>query len=183
MKTRIPDHSDGNTDQAKREADLIELYNQMIRVAYASVHNKSDAHDVVQEAWLKMLLSRDSLREENKLLAWAKAITRNVASNVNRIAGRMLPFEQIHEEPEAYSANNRPEADIMLEISELLGAMDPTTRTLMLYKFYYGFKDQEIADAMGMPIGTVKAKIHRTREKLRAWQEGPVDVPKINPLG
>ena len=175
----MPDHSN-SVDQAKREADLIELYNQKIRVAYASVHNKSDAYDVVQEAWLKILVSRESLREENKLMAWAKAITRNVASNANRLAGRMLPYEEIDAETDGKAGSSRTEAEIMLEISELLGAMDPATRTLMLYKFYYGFKDQEIADALAVPVGTVKARIHRAREKLRAWQDG-TDVPKINP--
>jgi len=180
MDTRKPDLAN-STDQVEREADLVELYNQMIRVAYASVHNKSDAHDVVQEAWLKMLVSRESLREENKLVAWAKAITRNVASNANRLAVRVQPYEQIDAEADGNAGSVRTEAEIMLEISELLGAMDPATRTLMLYKFYYGFKDQEIADALSMPVGTVKARIHRAREKLRAWQDG-ADVPKINPL-
>jgi len=180
MDTRIPDHSD-SADRVKLEADLVDLYNQMVRVAYASVHNKSDAHDVVQEAWLKMLVSRDSLREANKLVAWAKAITRNVAFNANRFAVRVLPYEQIDAEADGHAGSTRTEAEIMLEISELLGAMDPATRTLMLYKFYYGFKDQEIADALSVPVGTVKARIHRAREKLRAWQDG-TDVPKINPL-
>jgi len=91
------------------------------------------------------------------------------------------PYEQIDAEADGNAGSTRTEAEIMLEISELLGAMDPATRTLMLYKFYYGFKDQEIADALSMPVGTVKARIHRAREKLRAWQDG-ADVPKINPL-
>jgi len=54
-----------------------------------------------------------------------------------------------------------------MEISELLGQLEPAARTLFLYKYYYGLKDREIASAMSMPVGTVKAKIHRARERLK----------------
>ena len=151
-------------DWIEQEAALRELYSHMIRVAYSNVRNKSDAHDVVQEAWVRMLSHQDSLREGCKLTAWAKTITRNIAVNVNKVAGRTQPCE-IRETGERYACSS--EAELLLEISELLGGLDPTTRTLILYKFYYGFKDREIADALNMPVGTVKAKIHRTRERLR----------------
>ncbi|MFB9327408.1 RNA polymerase sigma factor [Paenibacillus aurantiacus] len=150
------------------EAKLRELYNQMIRVAYARLSNKSDAQDAVQEAWLRMLQSRDSLREASKLDAWAKTITANVALNMNRHTARMLVvadneelLSAAGETPSAY------EAELMLEISELLGELDPRSRTMLLYKFYYGFKDQEIAEALQLPVGTVKARIHRTKALLK----------------
>src|SRR5690606_16335399 len=75
------------------EAELLELYNEMFRVAYANVYNKSDAHDVVQEAWVRILQKRDTLRESTKLAAWAKTITRNLAINCNRSAARTRPYE------------------------------------------------------------------------------------------
>ncbi|MFC3789684.1 RNA polymerase sigma factor [Paenibacillus sp. GCM10012307] len=145
---------------------LRDLYNQMTRVAYSKVRNKSDAHDVVQEAWVRILSKQDTLREESKLTAWAKTITANVAYNVNRRNGKSSTgwFE-----PQEPSSSSPTEAELLLEISELLGALDPRSRTMMLYKFYYGFKDQEIADAMNLPLGTVKARIHRSRERLKHW--------------
>ncbi|WP_270164968.1 RNA polymerase sigma factor [Paenibacillus sp. SYP-B4298] len=159
-------HDPKGMELEQYEVLLRDLYNQMIRVAYSKVRNKSDAHDVVQEAWVRMLSKRETLREQNKLCAWAKTITANVAYNVNRYYGRSSDgwFE-----PQEPSSSLRTEAELMLEISELLGALDPRSRTMMLYKFYYGFKDQEIADAMNMPVGTVKARIHRSRERLKHW--------------
>jgi RNA polymerase sigma-70 factor (ECF subfamily) len=155
------------SNDVEHEVLLRDLYNQMIRVAYSRVRNKSDADDVVQDAWVKMLTKHDTLREENKLASWAKTITRNEATNTNKGAVRCQPVdwnEERRKEPAA-----RTEAELMLEISELLGSLDVHSRTMILYKFYYGFKDQEIADAMNMPVGTVKAKIHRTRERLKQW--------------
>ncbi|PZD94322.1 RNA polymerase subunit sigma-70 [Paenibacillus sambharensis] len=160
-----------SAESSKQEAVLRELYNHMIRVAYSKVRNKSDAHDVVQDAWVKMLSNHATLREESKLTAWAKAITKNVALNVNKTAGRIQPCEEWPSAVDHSAALT--EAELMMEISELLGALDPTTRTLILYKFYYGFKDQEIADVMKMPVGTVKAKIHRTKERLKRTDIAP----------
>lgn len=159
-------HDPNGMELEQYEVLLRDLYNQMIRVAYSKVRNKSDAHDVVQEAWVRMLSKRDTLREENKLWAWAKTITVNVAYNVNKHYGRC---SEGWFEPQEPSSPLRTEAELMLEISELLGSLDPRSRTMMLYKFYYGFKDQEIADAMNLPVGTVKARIHRSRERLKHW--------------
>ncbi|CAG5091819.1 RNA polymerase, sigma-24 subunit, ECF subfamily [Thermobacillus xylanilyticus] len=150
----------------QKEAELVELYNQMIRVAYANVYNKSDALDVVQEAWVKMLAKRATLRESDKLAAWAKVITRNVAVNVNRVAARTRTWDDADLMRAAGERADRAE-ELMMEISELLGQLEPAARTLFLYKYYYGLKDQEIANAMSMPVGTVKAKIHRARERLK----------------
>lgn len=166
-----PGAETGGADE--HEELLRDLYNQMIRVAYSRVHNKSDAYDVVQDAWVRILLKHDTLREQSKLAAWAKTITANIASNMNRQQSHFREAGQWIEEWDVHSAPSPSEAELIVEISELLGALDPRSRTMILYKFYYGFKDQEIADAMNMPIGTVKARIHRSRERLKNWISSP----------
>ncbi|MCQ6558663.1 RNA polymerase sigma factor [Paenibacillus mendelii] len=151
----------------QHEAQIRDLYNQMIRVAYAKVANKSDAQDAVQEAWVRILTKQDTLREQSKLNSWAKAITTNVALNINRQTKRSQPSDLLVQEQQDPDCDTSSEAELMMELSELLGLLDPKARTLLLYKFYYGFKDQEIADAMKVPVGTVKARIHRTKLLLR----------------
>jgi len=150
----------------QHEAKLRDLYNQMIRVAYAKVTNKSDAQDAVQEAWVRMLTKQDTLREQSKLHSWAKTITANVAHNMNRQTWRSQPCDWFEDEQELLHTSTN-EAELLLELSELLGMLEPKARTLLLYKFYYGFKDQEIADVMQVPVGTVKARIHRTKLLLK----------------
>ncbi|WP_308638589.1 RNA polymerase sigma factor [Paenibacillus silvisoli] len=150
------------------EDKLLELYNEMIQVAYAKVYNKSDAQDAVQEAWVRMLMKQSTLRERSKLAAWAKAITTNIAANLNKRAARMRPTD---DDSLMLNKNERAvlrdEAAVMLEITELLDMLDPVSRTMLLYKFYYGFKDAEIAAFMEVPVGTIKARIHRTKKYLR----------------
>ncbi|WP_123041656.1 RNA polymerase sigma factor [Cohnella candidum] len=146
------------------EAMLAEMYRQMLMVAKHKLFDKSDAGDVVQEAWVRILEKQSSLREAEKLIPWAKTITSNVASNANR--ARKL--KSVYDGYVRYlsSLETSPTPEMLAELSDLLGRLDPATRTLLLYKFYYGFKDDEIAAALDVPVGTVKARIHRSKARL-----------------
>jgi RNA polymerase sigma-70 factor (ECF subfamily) len=145
---------------------LLELYRQMLRVVRQKLRNKGDAGDVVQEAWVRILEKRESLREADKLIPWAKTIASNLASNANR-ARRMDSVEDIDDIPMKGQAEFTP-PELFAVLSDLLGRLDPKTRTLLLYKFYYGFTDDEIAASFGLPVGTVKARIHRSKARLKA---------------
>lgn len=151
----------------RSEEELLgELYNQMLRVARHKLWHKSDAGDVVQEAWVRILEKKSTLREQDKIIPWAKAIASNLASNANRARRHEVTSDQVEKAYEAYAHSSGPEA--MMELSDLLGRLDPKTRTMLLYKFYYGLKDAEIAAALQLPVGTVKAQIHRSKAKLLA---------------
>ncbi|MBN2979869.1 MULTISPECIES: RNA polymerase sigma factor [Cohnella] len=148
------------------EEMLAELYRQMLKTARSRLYDKNDAGDVVQEAWVRILEKLDTLRESGKIIPWAKTIASNLASNANR-ARRSERLADSYEEYEpAARSDNGPE--LLAELSDVLGRLDPATRTLLLYKFYYGFKDDEIAAALDVPVGTVKARIHRGKAKVKA---------------
>jgi RNA polymerase sigma-70 factor (ECF subfamily) len=153
----------------QEEEMLAELYRQMLRVVRHKLYNKHDAGDVVQEAWVRILERRSTLRETDKLIPWAKTIAANLASNANR--ARRL--ETLYDGYVRYLSNPDPVSrpEMMTELSDLLGRLDPATRTLLLYKFYYGFKDDEIAAALDVPVGTVKARIHRGKARLKEQSE------------
>ncbi|WP_245987486.1 RNA polymerase sigma factor [Cohnella lupini] len=56
----------------------------MLKVVRHKLWRKNDAGDVVQEAWVRILEKRSTLRNKDKLIPWAKAIASNLASNANR---------------------------------------------------------------------------------------------------
>lgn len=151
---------------SSEEEMVNELYRQMLKVAKHKLHDKSDAVDVVQEAWVRILEHRDSLRESDKLIPWAKTIAANLASNANRARRLMTIYDHAARYESVRDSASQPE--LLAELSDALGRMDPVARTLLLYKFYYGFKDEEIAAAFHVPVGTVKARIHRSKARLKA---------------
>jgi len=144
---------------------LDELYSQMLKVVRHKLWHKNDAGDVVQEAWVRILEKSSTLRNKDKLIPWAKAIASNLASNANRSRRHEKYYDDLENEISDASVAFEPES--MMELSDLLGQLDPVTRTLLLYKFYYGFKDAEIATVLHLPVGTVKARIHRGKARLK----------------
>lgn len=158
------------------EEILAELYRQMLKAARRKLYNKSEATDVVQEAWVRILERQSTLREADKLIPWAKAIAANLASNANRAKRDAFLFDD-RMQTLSVRGSSIPQPELLAELSDMLGRLDPITRTLLLYKFYYGFKDDEIAAAFDVPVGTVKARIHRGKARLR--QEDLDD--RVNP--
>jgi len=162
---------DSNIPEAFWSEDevLDELYSQMLKVVRHKLWHKNDAGDVVQEAWVRILEKKSTLRNKEKLIPWAKAIAYNLASNANRARRHERIYDQLENEIAGTPSGTDPES--MMELSDLLGQLDPVTRTLLLYKFYYGLKDTEIATALQLPVGTVKARIHRSKARLRTQVE------------
>lgn len=162
---------DSNLPEAFWSEDEVlgELYSQMLKVVRHKLWHKNDAGDVVQEAWVRILEKKSTLRHKEKLIPWAKAIASNLASNANRARRHERIYDYLEHEIAGTKSGLDPES--LMELSDLLGQLDPVTRTLLLYKFYYGLKDAEIAAALQLPVGTVKARIHRCKARLKTQVE------------
>lgn len=158
-------------DKLKGEYDeeqlLNTLYSEMFIVAYSKMNNKSDALDVVQESWVKILKKIDTLRDEDKLVQWAKRIVINTANNALR---RKMLKQEVYEEKllQLQKVEDSMENRLLSgEIRDRINLLDAETRLMFVYKYYYGWKDRQIAEKMGYPLGTVKARLHRGKERLR----------------
>ncbi|CAM3544287.1 RNA polymerase sigma factor [Marinicrinis lubricantis] len=157
---------------------LEEVYRQMFFVAYSRMKNKADALDVVQESWVRILSKMNSLREPHKLIPWAKTIVNHTALNI--IKRKMLERGKY----EDYAVKNHllrmtlREEELASEVKGQLDHLEDDMQALIVYKYFYGYKDHEIADALQLPVGTVKIRIHRCREKLKRMLEGEQDSPK-----
>lgn len=152
---------------------LNELYKQMFIVAYSKMHNKTDALDIVQESWVKILNKIHTLQDKDKLMQWAKTIVSNTAINLLKKRNTMeklfdsnKEMEVEVEDPLSFEHINNDNL-IADELYESIKQLDLDTRKVFLYKFSYGWKDQQIADELQLPLGTVKAKLHRGKERLR----------------
>lgn len=149
------------------------LYRHMFIVAYAKMKNRADALDVVQESWIKILRKLDSLTDPNKLVQWAKVIVANTAINtLKRKTFSVVPLYDDHMYIGDLGSDLYVEDNLLKHaIYESLGLLDDDTRKMMIGKFYYDWKDRQIAEMIGMPVGTVKARIHRAKKQLRAHLE------------
>jgi RNA polymerase sigma-70 factor (ECF subfamily) len=148
------------------------------------VGNQTDAEDITQEVFLKALNSLHSFREESSLQTWLFRIATNLCRDVHRRRQRekgWLPLwrhadggECTGEESVMEIPDDRSDPEKLLlreELSELLKqAMDRlpmAMREVLVLHDVELMSYEEIARALGIPLGTVKSRLFHARARLR----------------
>lgn len=161
-------------DEQDQQTLLNDLYKQMFAVAYAKTRNKQDALDIVQESWVKILQKIDSLKDREKLFQWAKAIVSNTANTHIKKNAALRASQTITEEVATIDIpiDAKIEERILVEaILECIEQLDDLTRRMFVYKYYYEWKDRQIAERLSLPEGTVKARLSRGKSRVRKIME------------
>lgn len=153
----------------KFDAEIISLEPSLTRYAYVLTLNADDTKDLVQDTYFKALSNEDKFDTDTNMKAWLYTIMRNTFINDyrRRLKKQAIFSEDVHE----YVLNNRPaeaspESDYNYhELTVIVNSLDPEFR--VPFRMYdSGFKYQEIADELGLCLGTVKSRIHFSRRKL-----------------
>ena len=150
---------------------LHQLYEQdssrLLGVALRITRNKALAEDIVHDAFIKIwhgARSFDPLRGSAR--GWVFSVTRHLALDVVRSAGRDVPLDDQYE-PMAEPAQTVEFAARSGQIHQCLEQLDPTRRTCILHAYVDGYSHSEIAQKLSTPLGTVKAWIRRSLTALR----------------
>lgn len=165
--------------------EIVERYQHKI-YGYVKrlVNNETDAEDITQEVFLKALTSLRSFREESSLQTWLFRIATNLCRDVHRRRQRekgWLPLWR-HADGEDGSSeecvieipdhHNNPEKLLLREeLSDLLKqAIDRlplAMREVLVLHDVESLSYEEIAHALGIPLGTVKSRLFHARARLR----------------
>lgn len=145
---------------------------QLRSFAYKFTKDDSEADNLMQDTMLKAVKYADHFKEGTNLKAWLFTILRNTFINEYRREARKNAV--ITQEEEISSAHLMNSAS--KNVAEGKFAMADIQRSLSkLPKCYYdpfiqyfeGYKYHEIAEELGIPIGTVKTRIHMARQILQ----------------
>jgi len=125
------------------------------------------AEDMTQNVFVKVYKDAGQLREADRFYGWLFAIARNeMISYWRRESGpERIEFEPLAERHMEDLATE-PEVLRALRISELLRALDPAERDLVILRFVEGLRYEELAVALKLPLGTIKWRIFNARKKL-----------------
>ncbi|MBK9177276.1 MAG: RNA polymerase sigma factor [Flavobacteriales bacterium] len=150
---------------------LLSLRQQLYYFALGLTKDRDNALDLVQESMLRAITFRDKFRENTNFKAWVYTIVKNTFINGHRRSKRTrLLMDSVEREREQVSQVQTPasvEANVKRgEIERSLERLGPAFRTPFLMHFE-GYKYHEIAEHMGIPIGTVKSRIHHARQRLQ----------------
>jgi len=139
--------------------------------AYNLTKNREDAKDLFQETAFRALSNRDKFRPGTNFKAWLFTIMKNIFINNYR---KKMKANTIQDSTDnmyyintAVTIHNDAESNIMMsELQRMMDSLDASLRVPFLLH-YEGYKYQEIADDLGLPLGTVKSRIFFARKELK----------------
>lgn len=155
--------------------ELRALYN----FGYRLTLDEDDARDLVQDTYLKAFRFIDSFKKGTNAKAWLFRILKNGFINEYR-KKKKEPAKVDYQDVENYynaeettgtmNTELRVEAlqeELGDEISGALNTLEEDFRTVILLCDVEGFKYEEIAEILDIPIGTVRSRLHRARTMLK----------------
>lgn len=151
---------------------LIGLQGNLLSFAYQLTTNREQAEDLLQDTTLKALDNEDKYVDNVNFKGWIFTIMRNIFINNYRQTVRKATV--IDQTEDLYHLNvsqdsglTTPEGSFAVkEISIALNSF-PDEYRVPFNMFVAGYKYNEIADKMGLPLGTVKSRIFLARKRLR----------------
>jgi RNA polymerase sigma-70 factor (ECF subfamily) len=162
----------GDVDQL--ENWLAEGYARSYRTAYLILHNRQDAEEAVQEAFLRAWRFRDAVPEGDGVKPWMYRVVVNACLSKLRSerAGRERTSPLDPDTADNADRQGRRDED-PLESTEMgetqravlaaLAALPDHLRAVVVLRFYIGLTETEIAEVIRRRPGTVKSRIHEAK--------------------
>lgn len=151
----------------------------MYNFAYRLTFDEDDSKDLVQETYLKAYRFIESFQEGTNAKAWLFRILKNSFINDFRKKSKE-PSKIDYQEVESYYNSDDVDKSItpdlrvdvlnnMMgdEVSNALNSLDIDFRTVIILCDLEGFKYDEMAKILDIPIGTVRSRLHRARNLLK----------------
>ena len=141
--------------------------------AYNLTKNQEDAKDLYQETAFRAMTNREKFRPGTNFKAWTFTIMKNIfINNYRKKMKRNTIIDTTENEFFINSGENIVENDagrniLMDELSKMIKGLDESIKNPFMMH-YKGYKYQEIADQLQLPLGTVKSRIFFARKALKA---------------
>jgi RNA polymerase sigma-70 factor, ECF subfamily len=170
------------SEKAYRE--LLDRYQRPVfSLVYRMVRDRERAEDLAQETFIKVFNHIDRYDSKYKFSSWIFKIASNLAIDALRrkdldtvsldgsrnattddeVSASTIAVESRDENPEEALLSK----ELGGQIEEAIGELRAEYRTAILLRHVEGRPYEEIAEIMGVPLGTVKTYIHRARQTLR----------------
>ncbi len=174
-----------------RFADLVERYQgPIVNYVCKMIRNYDDAVDLSQDVFLKAYSALDTYRPQYPFPAWLFRIARN--ATIDEIRRRKLSTVSLDEplqtsdgtierDPEEAGAGPEEialEAELEQRVEKAVAALPDKYREPLVLRHSAEMSYDEIAEALELPLGTVKTRIFRAREALRDSLEGILDADR-----
>ena len=142
---------------------------RVIGVVYRMCGDIHLAEDAAQEAFIRAWMHLPKYRPEAPFRSWLYRIAINAALDVLRRERKTVDIDEIP----LMTSKDGPEATMVQaereeQIRQAVMALPDASRSVLVLREYEGLSYREIADVLGIPIGTVMSRLNYARNRLRA---------------
>jgi RNA polymerase sigma-70 factor (ECF subfamily) len=181
--------SDDQADVARVLAGEISAYEgivgrwqgPLINLAYRFCRDRGRAEELAQEAFLRAYRALGQWRQDAAFSTWLFALATNLyRSEPRRIPARLIPLEEV-EEPRDPRATDRglEDDDRDRVVRRAVFALPAKYREALVLFYFHDMDVPAAAQSLGLPEGTVKARLFRGRELLRGKLPQLLAVPHL----
>lgn len=149
---------------------LVGAYQDRIyHVAFRVTGNREDAWDAAQDAFIRAFQGLRSFRREAGFGTWLHRIAVNAALDIVRRRPRTAPeVDALPWTASGDPADEAVRADVQRRVHAAISSLPPEQRTAVVLRDLAGCSYEEVARVLQIPIGTVRSRLSRGRETLRA---------------
>jgi RNA polymerase sigma-70 factor (ECF subfamily) len=162
-------------DKLAIEALIRRYQNYVFRLCYLVMRNEQDAEDMTQETFIRAFraLPRFEIRPGISFEAWLYRISVNCCrSRMRRKWYQVLPWPdpapQLVTEPEDQPDRKLVQGERRDEMLQAVDELGEKHRLVVILRYYAGLSNEEIAEALNIPSGTVRSRLHTARQRLKA---------------
>jgi len=159
--------------QGDREAfhSLFETHKDRVySIAFHYSGNEATARDVTQQVFLKLFTTINQFREGSQFTTWLYRIVANACMDEHRKRRRFVTLDSEIDIMDIKTRGSQVERIYRREIAEsvrrAIGELTPKLRIPILLKYVEGMSYDEIADALGLSMGTVSSRLNRGHKML-----------------
>jgi RNA polymerase sigma-70 factor (ECF subfamily) len=165
VEVRRLDHRVAREEGSSEPWDWGEIHRMCLRFAFRYAKNQVEAEDIAQDAMVRAWRKRDTLRDAGARTSWLATIVRNEAL---REFARKRPLASDLIEVTHGSDDDRVLATVeRADLHAALERLNKRDRQLVRLRYDEDMTQEAIAHRLGIPLGTVKVRLHRVRAKLR----------------
>ena len=155
----------------------------LINLAYRFCHDRGRSEDMAQEAFLRAYRGLSQWRKDAVFSTWLFALATNLyRSELRRIPARTVSLEDIAEPPDTRASDAGQEDrdyDRDSAVRRAVGALPAKYREALTLFYFHDMDIGTAARSLGLPEGTLKARLFRGREILRSKLPQLLAVPHL----
>ncbi len=155
----------------KFEEYYTRFFQDVYNIALYYTKNEEEAKDLSQETWIKVFLNFSSFNQQKAFRPWAFKIVRNTFLSSKKIYKKNNELNNATVLPGLYSSTLGEENFLMAKETELkmkiLKMQNELYFEIIIRRFFKSQSQKQIAEELGLPLGSVKSKIFHALELLR----------------